>query len=294
MNQLPPMLLARRLQSRHLHGSTMINSVLWRGASPRYLSCLAAPSSSWSTKRSIHVNAESPHASSFDVPRYNNTALIQHSSCNNLQNKNNEQFTAQRSFSANSSTQRCAIENTPLDGPAGSALLQGLEIHTVPAEDDGHPLAVYTIGNENNDNEEKQKKKRTPVLLLHGRTWSSVPVYHLMGGTNENEQEGKIGENRSLIQALYDNEQMQPYAIDFRGFGGTPKDENGSVEPLRCVSDAVSVLNWIHAKHSSDNEGDDSDCSSTTRPALLGWSHGALIAQITAQRHPDALSKLVL
>ena len=165
-----------------------------------------------------------------------------------------------------------AIENTPLDSPEGTALLKGLEINTVHSEDDDHPLAVYTIKDEAEDEAECPQRDRIPVLLLHGRTWSSLPVYHLTKCESN---------NRSLIQALYDNNNIQPYSLDFRGFGGTPKDASGFVEPLKCVSDAVSVLNWIHDKHSN-------------KPALLGWSHGALIAQITAQRHSDALSKLIL
>lgn len=162
--------------------------------------------------------------------------------------------------------------------------MRGLDIHTVHAEDDGHPLAVYTIENDDADDIEQQQP-RTPVLLLHGRTWSSVAVYHLAGSGGGESSEGR--ENRSLLRALSDANHIQPYAMDFRGFGGTPKDESGFVEPLRCVSDVVSVLNWMHEKHGRG--GGESD-----RPALLGWSHGALIAQITAQRHAKALSKLVL
>ena len=199
-----------------------------------------------------------------------------------------------------STTTSCAIENTPLDSPKGATLLQGLDIHIVHSEDDGHPLAVYTM--RNNDNNESldydnsvSKQRRTPVLLLHGRTWSSLPVYHLTGQQLNNSSSSSTGgteENRSLIQALY-NHNIQPYSMDFRGFGGTPKDTSGFVEPLKCVSDVVSVLNWIHEKHCNEDI-DETEEKSSTKPALLGWSHGALIAQITAQRHSNSLSKLIL
>ena len=204
-------------------------------------------------------------------------------------------------------TATCAIENTPLDSPNGTSLLEGLDIHTVHAEDDGHPLAVYTMKDDaENSNDTQQQKQRTPVLLLHGRTWSSLPVYHLIGSNNNEAPstgENVENTNRSLIQALYNtsSHNVQPYSMDFRGFGGTPKDASGFVEPLKCVSDVVSVLNWIHSKHTSNGtaeKGGESDSvdgdGQTSRPALLGWSHGALIAQITAQRHSDALSKLIL
>jgi pimeloyl-ACP methyl ester carboxylesterase len=167
--------------------------------------------------------------------------------------------------------------------------LKGLEIITVPAEDDGHPLAVYTIPKDGGND----RQQRTPVLLLHGRTWSSVPVYHLVGGLKDNGTEvyptTEEGESRSLIEALFNTNRIQPYAMDFRGFGGTPKDASGFVEPLRCVKDVVSVLNWIQSSEAGGETGREA-----SRPALLGWSHGALIAQIVAQRHPDAISKLIL
>jgi len=204
-------------------------------------------------------------------------------------------FSAIPSHPSNTS---CAIDNTPLDSPKGATLLQGLDIHTVHSEEDGHPLAVYTMRNDDESLDDGSKsKRRTPVLLLHGRTWSSLPVYHLTGQQLNNNSSGSsvgIEENRSLIQALY-NHNIQPYSMDFRGFGGTPKDTSGFVEPLKCVADVVSVLNWIHEKHSNEDidKGIETDYEKS-KPSLLGWSHGALIAQITAQRHSTSLSKLIL
>ena len=89
--------------------------------------------------------------------------------------------------------------------------------------------------------------------------------------------------------------------MDFRGFGGTVKDETGCVEPTRCVLDTESVLVWIAHRHglttnnADDAEKDDaSSCNHCEMPALLGWSQGALIAQLAAQKIPDWISKLVL
>mmetsp|Transcript_5212 Transcript_5212/g.8596 ORF Transcript_5212/g.8596 Transcript_5212/m.8596 type:complete len:484 (+) Transcript_5212:179-1630(+) len=181
-----------------------------------------------------------------------------------------------------------AENETPIENAhAGFSLLKGLDVHTVSSEMDGHPLAVYTI--QQKEDAQDDNSNRTPLLLLHGRTWSSVPVYHLVGDESstdtEHQEEGEEGNNFSLMEALYNTGHIQPYAMDFRGFGGTPKDEEGYVEPLKCVKDVVSVLKWIHSKNESE---------SCRPPALLGWSHGALIAQIVAQRHPEHLSKLIL
>lgn len=176
------------------------------------------------------------------------------------------------------------LSQTSISCSHKASLLKGLDIITVPAEDDGHPLAVYTIPTDGAND----RQQRTPVLLLHGRTWSSVPVYHLVGGRKDNGTD-VYGESRSLIEALFNTNRIQPYAMDFRGFGGTPKDASGFVEPLRCVKDVVSVLNWIQSCVAGGETGKEA-----SRPALLGWSHGALIAQIVAQRHPDVMSKLIL
>jgi len=197
-----------------------------------------------------------------------------------------------RHFSASAETE------TPIDtAHAGHLLLKGLDVHTVSSEMDGHPLSVYTI--QQNEEQDNVNNNRTPVLLLHGRTWSSVPVYHLVGeddiNTEHNQEEGDEGNNFSLMEALYNTGHIQPYAMDFRGFGNTPKDEEGYVEPLKCVKDVVSVLKWIHSTNESESSSEASfEASSCGPPALLGWSHGALIAQIVAQRFPEHLSKLIL
>lgn len=212
---------------------------------------------------------------------------------------NQKQYTSNKKLHVSKSTRNFArtMSTAPVNQDFSlkcyTSLLRGLETITVPAEDDGHPLAVYTIADDDNQNSDtSQQQRRTPVLLLHGRTWSSVPVYHLVGGregvhTNK-DSNSDAGESRSLIEALYNTGSIQPYAMDFRGFGGTLKDGSGFVEPLRCVKDVISVLKWIQT-----NEADGTaECKAS--PALLGWSHGALIAQIAAQRHPDRMSKLIL
>jgi len=192
--------------------------------------------------------------------------------------------------STTTSTSTEALDQTPLGSKDVSHLLAGLDIYTIKG-DDGHPLSVYGIhstseNNSNDDNEEVGK--RIPILLLHGRTWSSVPVFHLLGGTGTNNDNQNSNHSRSLIEYLYD-EGLQPYAMDFRGFGGTPSDSSGVVVPNTCVKDVECALKFIIQKHCHTSSGHNHQL-----PALLGWSQGALVAQLFAQKHPQDISKLVL
>ncbi len=92
------------------------------------------------------------------------------------------------------------FDQSPL-GKNGTHLLDGLDTYTVPAADDGHPLAVYGIQSSTLSSSLK------PILLLHGRTWSSVPVYHLLGGPAHH---ASGEESRSLMEALL-SKGLQPY-----------------------------------------------------------------------------------
>ena len=190
------------------------------------------------------------------------------------------------SSSSTFTTQDLSIQNTTLGSDEGKVLLDGLDVYSVPASADGHPLAVYGINSSDNDKkDDDDDMKRPPILLLHGRTWSSIPVYHLLGGSNRNngsvDSSSEGDSSRSLMEALYDAG-LQPYAMDFRGFGGTPRDATGFVDPKRCVADTETVLKFIH-----------NSCRGKM-PTLLGWSQGALVAQLVAQKSPHLLSKLTL
>lgn len=169
------------------------------------------------------------------------------------------------------------IAATPLFKDA-SHLLNGLDTYIVKAED-GHPISLYGI--ESTDITPSSSTKRRPILMLHGRTWSSVPVYHLLGGNNK--EDSVTYHSRSLMESLLDAG-LQPYCMDFRGFGGTPKDDTGYVIPNRCVMDVESILDYIAQKHDIPKG----------RTALMGWSQGALVAQLFAQKSPAHISKLIL
>ena len=133
--------------------------------------------------------------------------------------------------------------------------------HTVTV--DGHPIAVW---------EKRAAHPKRSVLLVHGRTWSSLPDFDLQ----------VPGEHLSVMDALvargYD-----VYAVDLRGYGATPRDSTGWLTPDRAGADVAAVLAWIGKR-----------APSGARPALVGWSFGSLVAQTVAEEHPELVSALVL
>jgi pimeloyl-ACP methyl ester carboxylesterase len=107
---------------------------------------------------------------------------------------------------------------------------------------------------------------RRAVLLIHGRTWSGRPDFDLQ----------VPGESRSFMDALV-AQGYAAYALDLRGYGATPRDATGFLTPERAAADTAAALRAIGGK-----------------PALLGWSRGSMVAQLTAQRSPELMSALIL
>ena len=132
--------------------------------------------------------------------------------------------------------------------------------HTV--DSDGHPMAVW---------EKSAESPRAVVFLLHGRTWSTVPDFDLTVS----------GEELSLMDGLVERG-YATYGVDLRGYGETPRDETGWVTPNRAAADLENVLKWVRERHP--------DLS----VHLFGWSLGSMVSQLTAQRSPELLDRLVL
>lgn len=133
--------------------------------------------------------------------------------------------------------------------------------HTVTVE--GHPVAVWS---------RVAPRPEYAILLVHGRTWSTLADFDLQ----------PPGAHRSVMRALQ-AARYAVYGIDLRGYGETPRNADGWSLPNQAAGDVAAVLGWIHRRHPR-----------LRKPALLGWSMGSLVAQLTAQRHPQVLSDLVL
>jgi len=129
--------------------------------------------------------------------------------------------------------------------------------------DDGHALVVWS---------KSPPEAEVAVVLIHGRTWSSIPDFDLR----------VEGHSVSLMDDLC-RAGFATYAVDLRGYGGTERDATGWTTPERSAHDVERVLEFVAARHAL-----------VRPPALFGWSNGAVVAQHVAQRRPDAISDLVL
>ncbi len=113
---------------------------------------------------------------------------------------------------------------------------------------------------------------RCAILLLHGRSWSSLPDFDLQ----------VPGLNRSVLASLA-AKGFAAYALDQRGYGETPRDNSGWITPRKAAEDAAGVLAWVADRHRA-----------LPPPVLLGWSLGAATAHLVAATSPERLSALVL
>lgn len=133
---------------------------------------------------------------------------------------------------------------------------------------DGHPIRVWRKG----------PAGGKPIILLHGRTWSARPVWDLQCGEPARDGASELGTSTMDLLAA---KGYQSWAPDVRGMGGTARDAQGWTTPDTTVADVKAVLDMMKA------EG-------IEQPPLIGWSQGALIAQMVAQKYPDSISHVVL
>lgn len=129
---------------------------------------------------------------------------------------------------------------------------------------DGHHLAVWQRA--------ATGTAAAKILLVHGRTWSSLPNFDLR----------VPGEQRSFMETL-SSAGLDVFAVDLRGYGATPRDASGFLTPDRAVADVAAVLTWMQQ-----------DPRRPGRVYVLGLSRGAMVAAMVAQKHGEKLSGVVL
>ena len=141
-----------------------------------------------------------------------------------------------------------------------AALAQTAAIqHTITA--DGHPMALW---------EKSVAQPKGHILLHHGRTWSSIPDFDLQ----------VPGEDLSLMDGFNDMG-YSVWALDARGYGETPRDSSGWNTPDRAAQDLSIVLDWLLARNGEATH-------------VWGWSYGSMVAQLVAQRYPEAMLSVTL
>jgi pimeloyl-ACP methyl ester carboxylesterase len=155
----------------------------------------------------------------------------------------------------------------PVPDSDAAAPLARAEALTVTA-DDGHAIRIWALAPAT---PATPKGERPAIVLVHGRTWSGAPDFDL-----------RVGDDASLsLMHRLAGHGFATYAIDLRGYGGTERDASGWLTPDRAAADLDAALAFVR-----EREG--------AAPAVLGWSFGALVAQLTVQRAPEAARALIL
>lgn len=132
--------------------------------------------------------------------------------------------------------------------------------HTVLS--DGHPMAVW---------EKKAESSKGFILFVHGSTWSGVPDFDLQVD----------GENLSLMDGLVE-QGYTTFAIDLRGYGGTPRDSTQWATPNIASQDILNVLNWISVQNNN------------SKVHLFGWSNGSTLSLLATQKNATNIASLTL
>ena len=148
----------------------------------------------------------------------------------------------------------------------GAPAFAAPKLQQLAVESDGFTLALWA---------REVPRPRGAIVLVHGRTWSSLPDFDLQV------QGPRNGDSRSVMQSL-NARGYSAFALDLRGYGKTPRDATGWLTPDQAARDVNAALEWLaRDRH-------------VTRPTLLGWSNGAIVVQLAAQRRPELISNLIL
>ncbi len=126
-----------------------------------------------------------------------------------------------------------------------------------------HTFAVY---------EKKHDSAKEIIVLIHGKTISALPNFDLQV------ESGNVSVMDAFVQKGF-----QVYAMDMRGFGNTPRDASGWINPEKAFRDVVGLLEWVIQRHSH-----------TIKPTLFGYSYGSLVSHFVVQKRPELVRELIL
>lgn len=126
-----------------------------------------------------------------------------------------------------------------------------------------HTFAVY---------EKKHDLAKEVIVLIHGKTISALPNFDL-----------QVESGNVSVMDVFVEKGFQVYAMDMRGFGNTPRDASGWINPEKAFRDVVGLLEWVIQRHSQ-----------TIKPTLFGYSYGSLVSHLVAQKRPELVRELVL
>ena len=160
------------------------------------------------------------------------------------------------------STIACKTDNKKVETTKVSSTLieNTLLKHTVLS--DGHPMAVW---------EKKADNAKGLILFVHGRTWSSVPDFDLQ----------VEGEDLSLMDGML-AQGYSTYAVDLRGYGGTPRDSTEWTSPDKAAKDIINILNWISVQNNNK------------KVHLFGWSMGSTLSLLATQKDAKDIASLTV
>lgn len=137
---------------------------------------------------------------------------------------------------------------------------QSLIKHTVLSN--MHPMAVW---------EKNVKKAKGVILFVHGRTWSGIPDFDLQ----------VEGEDLSLMDGMVE-QGYTTYAVDLRGYGGTPRDNTEWASPNIAANDILTVLRWISKQNNNQ------------KIHLFGWSMGSTLSLLATQKNAKDIASLTV
>ena len=145
-----------------------------------------------------------------------------------------------------------------------SSKLLSAELSKFTVDSNGHPMTLW------HKQGQKEVAPSKQILLLHGRTWSSLPDFDLQ----------VEGENLSVMDNLA-KMGFSVWALDARGYGETLRDKSGWNTPDKAANDAANVAKWITKK--TGNE-----------PTVFGWSYGSMVALLMTQKYPEVVNAVIL